>query len=488
MPLVAQQVGGGGALISRNIGADTLVNLMVETQTLQNEAKRQFLVGTPGLALWGIAGDVSCRGGFQQDGQGFAVIGSTVYSLDLVNNAFTSLGSVANDGLPVFFASNGMGGNQIALQAGGKLYIINRLTLVLSASITLPLTNAAVSLCYFDGYFLLSEKNTPRVWWSNLNDGTTWSGIDFFARSQASDFIIGFLFLHDRLLIYGSQTSQVYYDSGDALNPFTPYPGTLTQEGAISPYAMTIMGEAAFWLSQDNQGSRRISMAQDYAPQRISTPAIEVALNGYPTVADCEVLCYEMNGHPQVRFTFPSGGDAGIAWEYDVREQLWHQCAHYDSQHSRFDRPRPRGLWATDAGLVCGDYQNACLYFLSAGTYTDNGDTIKRARRAPYISGENQWLFVDQIEQGIESGVGFDLTIPLPQLMLSLSRDSGHTWDAPIQSGAGASGDYNARAVWRRLGRVRADRLVAEVTMTDPVKAILGPGLWLRATPGSEML
>jgi len=44
------------------------------------------------------------------------------------------------------------------------------------------------------------------------------------------------------------------------------------------------------------------------------------------------------------------------------------------------------------------------------------------------------------------------------------------------------------RAIWRRLGRARADQLVLEVSQTDAVRAVWGPGLWLRITQGSEQL
>ena len=484
MPLIAN-VGGGGELQSRNIGADTLINLYYESQTLANSPKRAYLTRTPGLALWAVAGDVSCRGCFQQDGRGFAVIGATLYELDLINNGLTSRGTVANDGLPVFFSSNGQGGNQLAIAGGGQLKVFNLVTNTLSAAIVLPLTNAPGSLLFIDSYFVLAEKNTLRVWWSALADGTSWNAIDFFARSQVSDNVVGLLMLHNRILVYGSQTSQVYYDSGDSLNPFLPYPGTLTQEGAVSPYAMIVMGESSFWLSQDNQGQRRIVSASDYAPERISTPAIDNALAGYSSVNDCETLAYELIGHQMVRFTFPK---AGIAWEYDVREQLWHQCAHWDQQHGTFDRPRPRGQCSSDQGLIVGDYENACLYYLSPTAYTDNGDLIRWARRAPYLSAENQWIFIDEIEQGIESGVGLDGDETNPQIQLSISRNSGHSWEAPLSAGMGRSGDYNARALWRRLGRVRADRLVVEESGTAPVKTILGPGMFVRATPGTGQL
>ena len=90
---------------------------------------------------------------------------------------------------------------------------------------------------------------------------------------------------------------------------------------------------------------------------------------------------------------------------------------------------------------------------------------------------------------GLESGLGTDGgQTEDPQLMLEISRDSAHTWDPPLLAPIGEVGRYEDRPVWNQLGRVRTDRLVIQISQTDPVAANWGPGLWLRATPGTGQL
>lgn len=75
-----------------------------------------------------------------------------------------------------------------------------------------------------------------------------------------------------------------------------------------------------------------------------------------------------------------------------------------------------------------------------------------------------------------------------PTVTLEISRNSGMEWVSAGEASLGSTGEYNTRAIWRRLGRTRADRLVLRVTMTDDAPCVWGPGLWLRATNGSGEL
>jgi len=68
-----------------------------------------------------------------------------------------------------------------------------------------------------------------------------------------------------------------------------------------------------------------------------------------------------------------------------------------------------------------------------------------------------------------------------PQMLVRWSDDAGHTWSNTHVLDLGASGNYKARAIRRRLGRAR-DR-VYELSITDPIPARIVDG-FLKATPG----
>lgn len=307
MPLWPQFCSGSYRTRSTTQDAELCINLYPETIQSQGNAKHSTLYGTPGLDFLVTAtGKTKCRGVFSQDETTLVVVEDTVYTYDPVLITLTVLGTIANDDAPVSMSSNGRGGEQVLIVGGGSVYVYDIQAGTLSAAITTPLSNAAVQCAYIDGYFMLLEADTVRVWFSALDDGTLWDALDFFARSQTSDNIIGICALKDRLYVIGSLTGELYYDTGDADNPFAPYPGSVFQEGLVGPWALGVLDESVVWCARGSDGRGRFVRTGDSNPQPISTPAIDFALSNYVDLSDAELLIYSQEGHQFAAWTFPS--------------------------------------------------------------------------------------------------------------------------------------------------------------------------------------
>ncbi len=471
---------------SESLDAAQTINLFRATVSDEGNAKKRALLGTPGLLALTSVVKLGCRGAFSQDGRTWTVIGDGLYSVDLATMAATYIGVILNDGAPVSFSSNGRGGEQLAIVGGGQLKILTLTSNVLSAAVTLPLTNAPVMVDFLDGYFLLHEANSIRTWYSALENGSSWDALDFFSRSGSSDNLVGILVVGALIWRFGSHTTDACYDSGDADTPFLPVPNSEIGEGACSPWAIGLLGDAPIWMAQNDQGRGWVVTGTVGSASRVSTPAIDYALAKATTLADAEMLLYEQEGHAFACVTCPT---LDQTWCYDATEQDWHQRATWESAPGIFHRWRVRGSCAVDGEILVGDYATGDIYTLDLDTFTENGAMIRRLRRAPYLSDESQWGFLDQFELGTEPGVGLGAGQgSAPLAMLRVSRNGAKTWGPTTTATMGAQGVYDARTIWRRLGRSRLDRLVAEVTITDPVRVVLGPGAWLRLTNGSGNL
>jgi hypothetical protein len=121
---------------------------------------------------------------------------------------------------------------------------------------------------------------------------------------------------------------------------------------------------------------------------------------------------------------------------------------------------------------MVGDYANGKIYKLDKDNYTDDGQQVRRLRRAPHLVADFQRQYFDELQIQFQPGLGLSTGQgDNPQAMLKWSDDGGSTWSNEHWVTIGAIGRYANRAIWRRLGWAR-DR-VFEVSISDPVKAVI---------------
>jgi hypothetical protein len=494
MPVFTEFCGGSNTEASPLIDAQLSVNLFRSTVEHQGSAKAAYLRGTPGLRRILAAPSTSLltngRGLFYQDGRGWTVIGDRVYELVFdqpsgVVTRLTDIGSLPNDGNPVNFSSNGDGGNQVVVCGGGQLKVINLATGVLSAPIVLPLTTPPQFVGYMDGYFVLSEKGTIRFWFSAIDNGTSWDALDFVSRSTASDRIVAVSCANSRVWVFGTETTEAYEDVGDADNPFQPIKGSLFQIGLAAPYSLSLGVATMRWVGRSATSGAAVYRLDGYQGVRVSTHALEASLAQARTLADAEALTYEQDGHLFYALTVPSMGPAGDTVVLDETEHEWHHRRAWNATAGREECWRVRGHIYTGVQHVVGSRDSPLLWVLDLNTYQDDGQIQRARRRAPYMGAENTYASIDAFELGCEPGLGLNSGQGVdPQVELFVSRDGAKTWNTAGAAPLGKMGHYGDRTVWTQLGQARIDRLVFEVVITDPVKRVIGPGAWLRVTPG----
>jgi hypothetical protein len=489
MPLFAEFCGGSNPERSSLIDAELTVNLFRSTVEAEGAAKHAYLRGTPGLRIITNIGGASARGLFYQDGRAWVVVGSTVGTITFdargAATGATFVGTLPDDGRPVSFASNGDGGNQIAVCGGGQLKIIDLADGTLSAPVVLPLSNLPQFVGFMDGYFVLSEQNSIRFWFSAIENGTSWDALDFVSRSTASDRIVAVACTNSRVWLFGTETTEAYEDVGDADNPFQPIKGSLFQIGLAAPYSLSLGVSTMRWIGRSNTSGAAVYRLDGYAGTRISTHAIESTLAAAPTLTDAEAFTYAQDGHLFYVLTLPSFGEAGDTVVLDELEHAWHHRRAWNAAKGREERWRVRGHCFTGVDHLVGSRDSGAIWRLDATAYDDDGAILRARRRAPYLGSENVWASVDRFELGVEPGLGLESGQGSdPQVELFLSRDGAKTWISAGAAPLGAQGHYSDRTAWTQLGQGRIDRLVFEVVITDPVPRVIGPGAWVTVTPG----
>lgn len=320
---------------------------------------------------------------------------------------------------------------------------------------------------YQDGYFIFNEPLTNKFYISDPNDVTFATSV-IATKEGNPDNITSVISMNRSLWVLGDTTSEVWYDSGDNLNPFQYIQGTMMLYGCAAKFSPSKIANNLFWLGKDNTGTAVVLQASTYVPQRISNHAIEFAIQGYSVINDAIGYCYQENGHHFYVLTFPT---ANHTWVYDLATQMWHERGY--NSGGVLQRILSNCYAYAYNTHVTGDYKIGSLYSQSLTTYSDNGVAILRQRTTTHISKDMNRIFYKDLQLDFETSIGLDGTGQGtdPQAMLSWSDDGGHTWSNEHWATMCPIGVTLERAIWRRLGFSR--NRVFKISISDPVKVVI---------------
>jgi hypothetical protein len=422
------------------------------------------LVPTPGKRLLVTLPKSPVRGIWRaSSGTLFAVAAEKLYSVSSSWVA-TELGSLNSDEGPVSMADNG---EHLIIVDGEDGYVWTFDTSAF-AEITDPDFPGADMVTFQDGYFILNKINSGQFFITGLYD-TAFDALDMASAEGSPDNVVGVISNNQNIFVFGTQSLEVFYNSGDSDFPFARIQGAVVDVGCAAPFSISKLQDSIYWLGGDETGNGIVYRTQGYQPVRISTPAIEAVIRSLTSdqIADAKAWTYQQGGHLFYCLNLPG---TNSTWVYDASTQFWHERVYLDLWSLERDRADCHAV--AYGQNVVGDYENGNLYALDPDYYTDNGTPIKRIRTAPHFSSGLKFVRHNSFELDMETGVGTSGTGQGtdPKVMLRWSDDSGHSWSNEHLLDAGKIGQRRTRVVKRRLGSAR-DR-VYEVSMTDPVKVV----------------
>jgi hypothetical protein len=320
-----------------------------------------------------------------------------------------------------------------------------------------------------DNYFVYNKPDSQLWAASDLLSPIT-DPLSFASKDGSPDDLVSIIVDRREVYLLGEMSSEVWINSGAVPFPFTRIPGTSTQQGIAAQYSMSRMGNSFAYVSKNNRGEAMIVRMNGYFPERISTHAVETTLVNQ-NVSNAIAWTYQLEGHEVYVVTFPSIGTNGLTWAYDNTTGLWHKWLYRNNQNE-YERHRGNCCAFFNQQVLVGDYENGKIYQLSRNYYTDDGQPIRRIRRAPHITTDLQRQYFHELQIQFQPGVGLSTGQgDDPQAMLRWSNDGGSTWSNEYWTTIGKQGKYLNRAIWRRLGFSR-DK-VFEVSISDPVKAVI---------------
>jgi len=463
-----QFAGGHYTGRSKSLNAQVCQNLIPFADQMGGKSQ-QAMMHTPGLLEFsdtGTAGEA--RGAIRWDGFLYTVIGPTLWKITTAGVA-SNVGTLDSHTGRVYMAG---GTTHLCMVDGVSIYYqtAEATSLIKLTSAHLPI---ATSLLYLDGYFAVTKAKTDLIYISNLENASKWKALEFTSAEQQPDDIV---LVHEYLrhmIAFGTETVEIFYNTGDVDFPFTRVAGAVNPFGLGAAASVASGPEGLFFL--DDQ--YRIRQAQGYTAHVISPAQIEYQIRKYKKKSDARGYTYSQEGHSFYVLTFPTDSKT---WVYDATTGLWHTRTsglHGNEHRSAWHQ------WFAGKNLV-GDPANGKIYELSLDTHTDDGEIIQRRRTTQPIHNDRNYVFIYSLEIDIEPGVlsawtdavesgstppgSYDsLGNPDPKIILDWSDDGAKTWSNEKWETIGKLGWYKKRIIFNRLGKSR--NRIFRITIAEPM-------------------
>jgi len=469
----------GQAYVARSVNAadNRMINLYPEA--VPEEGKESsFLTRAPGLRLVATVGSGPIRGMWTFGSYGYIASGFELYRVDSLWNQVL-IGAITGTG-PVSMSDNG---TQLFVACNPDGYIYNASTTAF-AQITDPDFPGAVTVGYLDEYFVFNEPDSQKIWITSLLDGTAVDPLDFASAEGSPDALTALNINHREAWLFGPNSIEVWYNADTPDFPLARIQGAFLELGCDAPYSIAKLDNSIFWLGGDARGRGIVYRADGYTGKRVSTHAVEFAIQNYSAIDDAIGYSYQQEGHSFYVLSFPTDGKT---WAYDVATNKWHERAALASGLLTRHRSNCQMKFADE--VLVGDYVDGRVYAFDLDVYADDGTISKWLRSWRALGpGQNNLKRTahHSLQLDCESGVGLIVGAQGedPQVNLRWSDDGGHTWSSYHARSMGEIGVTGYRVIWRRLGMTTKLRdRVYEVSGTDPVKIqIMGAELFASGT------
>ena len=456
---------------SATVTAQRHLNLYAEIQREPDKTTIAFY-GTPGLTLLTTFGDTPVRGMLPVGDFLYCVHRGTFWE---VNNAGVkvSRGTLNTTSGRVDMSYNG---TQVIIADGTNAYLYTIASAAFSVVGSNLFANPA-TITYQDSYFIASFGDDQRFQISGQYDGASWDALDFASAESSPDELVRVIADHGEITLCGEDTIEFWGNSGGQDFPYSNIRGATQEFGLAARWSLVKFNDSLAGLMKNRMGQVQVMMAVGHSLKKISTEELDSIINSYTSVADATAYSYMLGGHPMYQINFPS---AGKSWLYDGSTGLWSEL------ESGLSGGRHRGEICVDYVNKprVSDFENGNIYTLDPDAHTDNGAAIPREIVGKHFFQNYKHGEVFRLQVDFETGVGLSSGQgDVPQAMLQVSKDNGHTWGNEMWETLGAIGAHLTRVVWRRLGSARD--WVFKIRITDPVKVVI-TGASIDARPGND--
>lgn len=301
----------------------------------------------------------------------------------------------------------------------------------------------ANTVTFQDSYFIFNRSGTGQFFISELLS-VDFDPLKFATAEGAPDETVAVESNHRELWVFGTRSTEIWYNSGNVDFTFDRIQGAFIERGCLAPHSIAKVNGQMVWLADDGM----VYAAVGYQPQRISNEAMESKIARATNKTDAFSWTYSEQGHTFYCLTFPTDK---MTLCFDFNSGLWHERSHI--HHGR----HVANCCASWKGMnIVGDFSSPFIFQMSLDSYADFVYPIQRVMQSAQVHASRERITAHSLELDMESGIGLPSGKESdPQAMLQWSDDGGKTWSNEHWAPIGKMGEYLTRVKWNRLGRFR---------------------------------
>ncbi len=435
------------------------------------------LLGCAGIDFIVTSGEIkqANRGAHVKSGIPYFLNGEFLYRLDRTFNedniaeySLIQLGEIPGTER-AWFADNG---NQLMILVGGKGYIVDESSVPVFQEITDPDFNAVgtpETLVYIDSFFVVST-NEKKILKSASNDGLNWNALEFGSAESDPDAIAAIHVYNNKLYVMGAEVSgEEFQNLGLPGFPFQRT-GFFIDKGCYAPFSVISTNNSFMWIGGGENEKAAIWTLSGNAAQKVSTTAVDVALQSYndQEISRAFAYSYAQEGAYFVGFALPDR-----TFEFNTVTGKWNERT---SQVTNTKGVTNKTAWRANSivtayGLTfCGDSQDGRIGSVDIDVYSEYGEEIIRTFSTQPLSDLGNAISIPYLELTMESGVG-DFETVEPKIRMSTSSDS-KKFANELSRNLGRIGEFYKRTYWTKLGRFPRWAVIKFV-MSDKVKPVV---------------
>lgn len=373
----------------------------------------------------------------------FVVSAETLFRVNPNTLSVNSLGNLPGVGQVEATATS----SKLVFCRDGKLYYYDG---ALFAQIPTPDNVLIASVAQINEYVLVSVKDSVRFYWI-VPGATTIDPLNFASAERVPDQIVSIRSFSDEIWFIGTKSVEVWYNTGDAIAPFSRVAGRAYSYGtmaAASCVTSSYQGlPCVFWVSTDNE----VILGQG-GVKVVSTASVKHALSESPVLFGWCFSNYQYN------FYVVTTNSRTLV--YNLQKNSW---ASWDSYGFSY--------WLACSGtnrgtkVFSGDSTSNKLYTLGVKG-SDEGSPIVCQLTGFLGSTDSFKTPCNKVSVILNTGWVRDYQVA-PVLELTWSDNGGFEWSSPVQSSLGQKGQYDQVVEFRSLGSFSKPGRTFELTFSQ---------------------